>query len=127
MKIYDKFELLNDTPECSKGTILYWDLWDERYTELSYIGSTEPKVSYKLQFLLDHKDWFKPIGKEKELYEKFPDDFQREHFYFGELRHNKMCRFCHDAQDILSSKEYEKEITEVFKKLYNKKLKQLLE
>ena len=126
MKIYKKYQLLADLPELSKGTILYWDLWEERYTELSYIGSTKPKVSYKKEFLDTHSKWFQPMGKEEELYHKFPDNFAKEHFYFGELRHNKMCRFCYDAQSILSSKEFESGVTELFKKLYEEKLKEIV-
>lgn len=126
MKIYKEYILLKDLPELPKDTILHWDLWQERYTELSYIGIDEkPKVSYKKEFLEAHTEWFKPLGKEKELYERFPNDFRKEHFYFGELRHNKMCRFCWDAQEILGSKEFEEEVTSLFKRLYDKKLKRL--
>jgi hypothetical protein len=127
MKIYKEYQLIKDLPELTTGTILYWDLWQERYTDLSYIGvNDKPKVSYKKEFLDDHPEWFKPLGEPKELYEKFPDDFAEEHFYFGELRHNKMCRFCNDAQDILESKELKEQITNVFKKLYEIKLNKLL-
>ena len=124
MKIYQKYKLIKDLPEAKAGTILHWDLWGERYTELSYIGiGVVPELIYKADFLKNHTEWFEPIGKEEELYVKFPDDFAEDHFYFGELRHNKMCRFCFDAQEILASKEFETKVTGVFKELYDKKLK----
>jgi len=127
MKIYKKYELLADLPEISKGTILYWDLWQERYTELNYIGlNDKPKINYKKEFLDSHLEWFKPLGKAEELYQKFPDDFAKEHFYFGELRHNKMCRFCFDAQEVFNSKEFINGVTELFKKLYEEKIKKLV-
>lgn len=124
MKIYKQYKLLKDTPELPMGTLLHWDLWQEIYTELTYIGLRDkPKVKYKKDFLDSNPDWFEPIGEAEELYKKFPDDFSEEHFYFGELRHNKICRFCYDAQEILESKEFRKRVTEVFKELYIEKLK----
>ena len=131
MKIFKEYKLIQDLPEIKSGTILHWDYWEERYTELTYIGmNNKPKINYKKDFLDNHPEWFLPVGKAKELYQKFPDDFGSDgdngHFYFGELRHNKMCRFCWDAHDILSSKEFEKEVTDIFRKLYEKKIKQLL-
>lgn len=126
MKIYKQYKLLKDTPELKAGAILYWDLWIEGYTELSYIGmNNKPLANYKKDFLDSNPDWFQPIGEAKELYQKFPDDF-RDHFYFGELRHNKICRFCHDAQEILESKEFKKGVTDLMKTLYEQKLKRLL-
>ena len=127
MKLYKKYKLLKDLPNFKVGTILYWDLWREIYTEFFYIGSNDnPKIKYKIDFLKDNPSWFEPIGEAKELYKKFPDNFAKEHFYFGELRHNKICRFCYDAQSILESKEFENEVTKLFKKSYNKKIKTLI-
>lgn len=127
MKIYKKYKLLQDLPELSKGTLIHWDLWREIYTELTYIGMNDvPKVTYKKEFLDSHPNWFEPVGDSEELYKKFPDDFGEEHFYFGELRHNKMCRFCNDAQDILQSDDFRNGVTELFRKLYNEKLNKLL-
>ncbi len=86
MKYYKKLKLKKDLPELKAGTELFWDLWNERYTELSYIGlDDKPKVSYKMDFVNKHPDWFQPVGEKVELYEPFPEDFAEEHFYFGEL------------------------------------------
>ena len=126
MKIYKKYTLLKDTPELKSGTVLYWDLWDERYTELSYTGNYKPVVSYKIEFIKSKPEWFLPVGKPVELYQPFPKVFEEEHFYFGKLRHNKMCRFCYDAGSILTSKEFKESVTKIFKELYEKKIKSLL-
>ena len=123
MKIFKEYKLLKDLPEINSGTILHWDLWQERYTELEYIlGNDVPKVSYTKDFLDSKPEWFEPVGEAKELYQKFPDDFAIEHFYFGELKHNKMCRFCYDAQSILESKEFRDGVTKLFKNLYDSKI-----
>jgi hypothetical protein len=126
MRVYAKYKLLKDLPELKAGTILHWDLWQERYTELSYIPrNVKTKLSYDNEFIVNHKEWFEPIGEARELYEAFPEDFTEEHFYFGELRHNKMCRFCYDAHSILDSKEFQNQVTEIFKNMYEKKIKLL--
>lgn len=126
MKIYDKYTLKKDLPDFPAGTVLHWDLWTEKYTELSYIGlSDEPKLKYRVEYVQEHPEWFEPVGTAKELYQAFPKDFAKEHFYFGELRHNKMCRFCHDAQEILASDEFQERATAIFKELYEEKLTKL--
>lgn len=127
MKIYKKYKLKKDLPELRAGEYLFWDLWDERYTELSYIGSRKPLLNYNIAFIKASPEWFEPVGDEEELYVKFPKDFAEKHYYFGELRHNKMCRFCFDAREILDNEEFRAEVTKVFKGLYDKKLQNLMD
>lgn len=126
MNIYKKYKLKKDLPDLPAGTILYWDLWEERYTELVYVGRSKPRANFTKEYLDQHLEWFEPIGKTESLQVKFPADFSTEHFYFGELRHNKMCRFCFDAQSVLDSKEYKLAVTKVFRELYEKKINPLL-
>ena len=57
----------------------------------------------------------------REKYDMFPKDLS-EHFYFGELRHNSMCKFCTEAQDIIQSEEYKDKVKEILKQLYNEKI-----
>ena len=116
---YRKYRLLKDTPSTEEGTHLVWDIWREFYTskwQSSGIDYTEE--IFTKNKVENSPEWFAPYGKPEPFYDKFPDDLS-EHFYFGELRHNKMCRFCTVAQSVIDSGEFKDGVTEVFKKLYN--------
>ena len=119
---YRKYVLLKDTPRTHAGTVLKWDLWRELYTtELMVTGVSETEETFTRKEVEWKKDWFKPLGEPEPFYDPFPENL-KEHFYFGELRHNKMCRFCTVAQCIIESEEFEKQVTEVLRKLYNDKI-----
>lgn len=115
-KYYKEYLLLKDTIYSESGEVFKWSCWTQKY-ECGEEKVTIEKIESLPQF-------FKPLGEQYELYKEFPEDL-REHFYFGGLRHNQMCSFCAQAQEIIDSKEYEEEVTKLFKKLYDRKIERL--
>ncbi len=104
-QFYRQYELLKDLPELPKGTVLKWDCWIERFTDIGdYIGLNKPtpKVSYTLEVIESKPDWFKGIGEQREYYPQFPskEDFYSRDSGHGnyavtlEYGHNDMCRVC---------------------------------
>ena len=77
-------------------------------------------IVYVSDLLEQELDKAREEGK-REKYDMFPKDLS-EHFYFGELRHNSMCKFCTEAQDIIQSEEYKDKVKEILKQLYNEKI-----
>jgi hypothetical protein len=123
---YQQYTLLKDTPMTCAGTTIKWDLWRSVYTSKYEVTGTNPKEELFTKEQVENlNEWFQPIGDPSPFYDKFPDNLS-EHMYFGELRHNQMCRFCTIAQDILNSDEYETEVTKIFKRLYEDKLRTLI-
>jgi len=122
---FKTYKLLKDTPETPTGTLLKWDLWREIYsTDLQVSGISKTEETFTRQQVEEKREWFEPLGEAVPFFASFPENFD-EHFYFGELRHNQMCRFCTVAHDILSSKEYRKQVTIIFKSLYEKRIVEL--
>lgn len=124
-KFYRKYKVLKDTIYTNAGATIVWDLWRELYTSDLQVSTPSTKEETFTKFVVEKNvEWFEPIGKQELFYDKFPKDLN-EHFYFGELRHNKMCKFCTIAQSVLDSEEYEKQVKAIFKKLYDLKIIEL--
>ena len=122
VEFYNRYTLLKDTPYTKSGVIVKWDLWRDNYTtRLLVSGLDENAEVFSKKFVESKLEWFEPIGSPSDYYYKFPDDID-EHYYFGELRHNKICRFCTVAQEIIDSKEYQSKVTAIFRNLYENKI-----
>jgi tRNA U34 5-methylaminomethyl-2-thiouridine-forming methyltransferase MnmC len=120
---YKHYILRKDTPSTRAGAEIKWDLWREIYTSKRQVsGIDKTEETFTISQVEGQPEWFKPTGDEFPFYEKFPDDFEK-HFDFGELRHNKMCRFCSVAESIYDSEEFKLEVTAVFKRLYEARIK----
>lgn len=121
-KFYYRYKILHPTPKTRASTEVIWDEWREVYTTNKLASDIDPYAETFSRTVVElTPSWFEPIGEAKPYYDKFPDDLS-EHFYFGELRHNKMCRFCTVADAVIESEEYKTGVTELFKKLYNAKI-----
>lgn len=125
---YRKFQLLKNTPTTNSGTIFHWDLWRELYTSKHSLLCDHDGVeeTFKKEDIEKLQKWFRPVGDPSPFYRRFPDDLS-EHFYFGELLHNQMCRFCTIAQDVIDSDEFRVEVTAALRRLYEAKLNQLIQ
>ena len=119
---YNRYVVIKDTPYTDSGTIIKWDLWRDNYTtNLRVSGFDENAEVFTKEFVESKPEWFEPIGSPRNFYDVFPDDID-EHYYFGELKHNKMCSFCTVAQSVIESKEYQSKVTAIFKNLYENKI-----
>ncbi len=123
-KFYRQYMLLRDTLDTVEGQLVTWDVWRNIYTSKPMVsGFDDSEETFAKDRVENRDDWFEPIGTPVPFYDKYPDDIN-DHFYFGELRHNQMCRFCTEAQSILESDEFKDEVSGVLKRLYEKKLAQ---
>jgi hypothetical protein len=121
-----QYTLLKGTPSTPAGTSIKWDLWRETYTSKLEVSRRDPTEELFSKAKVESlPEWFAPASDPTPFYDKFPDDLS-EHMYFGELRHNKMCRFCTVAEEIIESDEYIAEVTKIFERLYNDRLKSLV-
>ncbi len=128
---YREYKLKKDLPEIPKDTLIKWDYWIERYTDLGVtigLNHPEPKVKYTRDFILKNTEWFEPVSKAEEFYPKFKtrkELFNNEYgcVNIGESRHNNMCRNCQLLDKLNVDEKIKDAVYKVLKEEYEKNFK----
>jgi hypothetical protein len=114
-----RYRLLLATPRTKAETVLVWNPYLEQYRD------GRDGEAFEIELVESRPEWFEPMDAPVPFYSAFPDGQLANHIYFGELRHNQACRFCHVVGPILDSEEFQQEVEVVLKRLYEAKIKKL--